>query len=578
MVMTIIIQAGHESSYSQELMDKLYQGGLNKPLASLNHQITAQLVSESLKKISDRPGILLDNNKLADNLAVDLLLSNLSQEEWGWNHPDNLFAMNYWAKLEQDSRFILVFDHPKYLLDGLTQKEITVSILDNLIENWINYHNKLLMTYESLGDNAILLEGQAATKSIGNSKTQIQSVNTILQLKSAWQLPIERIENGEENISRRILTEEIIKAYPEILIVYEKLLKKAKLKMTKSAVSDSQHNLSRLVAWYNEELTKQSQQTLALNYKNEEIQKQLEQLESQKVNFSKVEQENQLLLTQLHQVQEELEKYYLENKKQHTQLIENQKISDELIQKLKSTEHAQQKLEEIKKQIAEKDKQIANAQAQVSENQKKTNELTKKLQDNVQLNQQLMEAKKQIAQKDKQIADEKSIIQTLNTQLAQNKTAQTDTVQRENELLITQLHKVQEELEKYYLENQQLKKNTSINEHTEPTMSVYYGAVDRVKTDLPYRLGATMVSHSKSVKDLAVLPLALAKEYRTFQRDKPVDELPPLEAYQDASEAEKVKKHLSYRLGKTLVDGIKSPNKTFKLPIKLVEELIDFRK
>lgn len=84
-----------------------------------------------------------------------------------------------------------------------------------------------------------------------------------------------------------------------------------------------------------------------------------------------------------------------------------------------------------------------------------------------------------------------------------------------------------------------------------------------------------MVSHSKSAKDLAVLPLALAKEYREFNKNKPSDELPTIEEYQDAYEAEKVKKHLSYRLGKTLVDGVKS-KKVLDLPVKMGREIVGF--
>lgn len=148
--------------------------------------------------------------------------------------------------------------------------------------------------------------------------------------------------------------------------------------------------------------------------------------------------------------------------------------------------------------------------------------------------------------------------------------------QQENELLIRQLHQVQEELEKYYLENQRLKSAQPQPAAANlPSTAVYYGAAERVKQDLPYRLGATMVSHSKSTKDLAKLPLALMKEYRQFQKEDH-KELPPVEAYQDAHEAEKVKKHLSYRLGKTLVDGVKSPKSILDLPVKMGKEIVGF--
>ena len=92
--------------------------------------------------------------------------------------------------------------------------------------------------------------------------------------------------------------------------------------------------------------------------------------------------------------------------------------------------------------------------------------------------------------------------------------------------------------EKYYLENQRLKSNeakkllsdthATSNQGQVAGQAVYYGAVDRVKQDLPYRLGAQMIK-AKTVKDLAGLPLALAREYQTFQKQKPIDNLPPIE-------------------------------------------------
>lgn len=144
-------------------------------------------------------------------------------------------------------------------------------------------------------------------------------------------------------------------------------------------------------------------------------------------------------------------------------------------------------------------------------------------------------------------------------------------IMQENDLLIKQLYKAQEELESYYIENQKLK-----SQNYEPSKPLYYGAVDRVKEDLPYRLGATMVNHSKSAKALAKLPLALTKEYLHFKRNNPTG-LPALEEYQDFQEVEKVKRHLSYRLGEALVDGLKSPKKILELPSKMGKEILDFK-
>lgn len=85
-----------------------------------------------------------------------------------------------------------------------------------------------------------------------------------------------------------------------------------------------------------------------------------------------------------------------------------------------------------------------------------------------------------------------------------------------------------------------------------------------------------MIGCSKSVSGLATLPFALIKEYREFQKHQS-DDLLEIEEYQDADEAEKVKRHLSYRLGKVLVDGVKS-RKLLSLPVRMGREIIEFKK
>ena len=41
---------------------------------------------------------------------------------------------------------------------------------------------------------------------------------------------------------------------------------------------------------------------------------------------------------------------------------------------------------------------------------------------------------------------------------------------------------------------------------------------------------------AKTVKNLADLPLALARQYKTFQKQKTIDNLPPIEVYQNTQE------------------------------------------
>lgn len=140
----------------------------------------------------------------------------------------------------------------------------------------------------------------------------------------------------------------------------------------------------------------------------------------------------------------------------------------------------------------------------------------------------------------------------------------------ENELILSQLNIVQEEIESLILEKKALKEIKN-------EVEIYYGAGDKVKKELPYRLGATMISHSHSLNGLLTLPLALLIESSNYYlQEKEIE--PPIEKYEDVYEAERVKQHLSYKLGSVML----SHSKTFKgwvnMPLAIHKEVKTFRK
>ncbi|MBE8232171.1 MAG: hypothetical protein HAW67_00445, partial [Endozoicomonadaceae bacterium] len=153
-------------------------------------------------------------------------------------------------------------------------------------------------------------------------------------------------------------------------------------------------------------------------------------------------------------------------------------------------------------------------------------------------------------------------------------------LEQENELLLLQLHQVQEELEHYFLENQKLKNGNTTSVSTSSS-SFYYGAADRIKRQLSYRLGATMIQQSRTVNGVLMMPWALIQETRVFRKDfkmRKDEKSPPISDYQDAYEAESVKQHLSYRLGHTFVKNTNSVMGWVKLPWLLKQEVVDFKK
>lgn len=184
------------------------------------------------------------------------------------------------------------------------------------------------------------------------------------------------------------------------------------------------------------------------------------------------------------------------------------------------------------------------------------------------LQQQLQTLQQQHAQVQALTDSEATAKQALQVQLKN--------AEEENALLLEQLHKVQEELERYYLENHQLKAKGIAAQS-----KVYYGAADRVKQQLAYRLGATMIRQSRSIGGWLNMPFALSAETKRFRQDQAAgkdQQLPPIAQYRDAHEAERIKQHLSYRLGARMIANSKTLGGWVSMPWALLGEAKAFRK
>ncbi|EFK3895918.1 sulfotransferase family protein, partial [Escherichia coli] len=169
-------------------------------------------------------------------------------------------------------------------------------------------------------------------------------------------------------------------------------------------------------------------------------------------------------------------------------------------------------------------------------------------------------------------------IDVLKSKLAKEKTnqdlqkQQLDRVVKEKNLMLTQLHLVQEELERYYVENKNLKQQQ---------LPELYGAAERIKNKLEYRLGAIMIQHSRTISGIISMPLAIAKERKIWYAqygDEQLSNLPPLYMYRDVHDANRVKRHLSYQLGEILVHKGKSLFGFITLPFSIYKTVSQFKK
>jgi hypothetical protein len=144
----------------------------------------------------------------------------------------------------------------------------------------------------------------------------------------------------------------------------------------------------------------------------------------------------------------------------------------------------------------------------------------------------------------------------------------------ENKLLMEQMFQVQEDLERINEQSEKIETNLEINQVNQNPRIL--GSADRLKNELTYQLGAALVESKNSIILAITLPYRLLKIY-TKNINNSKENLPNIESYDDAHEASKVKKHLSYKLGEVLQSAGKNPIKWLFIPIKITSTTTKWR-
>lgn len=599
-----IIITGHPQSGLEQIESLLLSAGMAAALPSQDKQLTAQEITTILCKAhgvvplaqiqGDQTLAQIEVAPVWQGMVLDLMLANLQHPLWGWADPHSIQLLEYWKAQDPQVVFVLVYDAPHTALTRLSLEDAAApaEVLQQRLQTWVAYNSALLQFYLRNPQRCVLVHASEAEPSAQRYVQLINSrIDAPLQLSTPDQEPqllhptdsaaneesavtaapaapehsivlTQPVQNFTNSQQAHMLLAQLLETYPQAQTLYEELQAAATLPRNNPQMlgwnGDAQ---SRFAAWQefvqlhqlsrasHAELLKkqeqftQAQQALEADFskikallaaeqsRKNELQVLLQQ-SSQKHQEST--EENELLLTQLHQVQEELERHYLDGQK--------------LKQSLEAAQAQAKQLPTVQAELKKTQETLKTAQG-------KANELPK-------VQEKLKEAQ--------------AALQAAKTQKA---AAPSQELKEENELLLLQLHQVQEELERYYLENQKLKIGSAHKPKAEARD--YYGAADRIKRQLSYRLGSVMIEKSRTLGGWLSMPFALQAEAKRFHQEKAArkgGKLPPIAHYRDAHEAERVKQHLSYRLGSTLVQRSGSLGGWLSMPCALRAQVKEFQK
>lgn len=617
------------------------------PLPSRREGLLPQDITATLCKVHKAPQI--DHVATEDDIkrlqvapvwhgmAMDLMLGNLEQDLWGWADPQAIYTLDYWAQLDDKLTFVLVYDEPQSTLVNAVSKldNLSVPDLEHLIENWMAYNGSLLHFFLRHADRCLLVNAQQVRRNTDDCLQKLQPLLNAPLLSLAEYKEVGEVKPDDSQLSaytihtmmsdqrltdviklagleatkaqeilqgsaiESYLLHQVLTEYPACLALYAELQSAASLPLQEP----SQANSNAAQAWG----ALVQQRTLAIELASglhETYQGLRLNLEQTIVEQAK---ESELRLSQLHQVQEELESHYIRKQELEQRSAEQSREIQRQAELVKQKEaeksalnkalaDAQIELEETKSSGQQKLGE-QNAQLQILSEESELllshlhlvqEELEHHYQQKQELELRSTEYSREI-QRQAELAEQKEVeksalnkalteaqklleaAQSEGQQKLDEQNMQLKTLSDENSLLLSQLHRVQEELERYYLDNQLLKKQLP---------APMYGAAARVKQELGYRLGSVMIKRSRSLAGWLGMPWALAAERQAWRQQSanhPQKVLPAIDTYRDAHEAERVKCHLSYRLGQVLIRNGKSPLGWVKLPFALGREVQQFR-
>ena len=322
--------------------------------------------------------------RLWEQLASDIFISNLRSDAWGWAAVQSAEVLPFWRRFDPQTRFLLVSVRPERFIAHQIETSDDRLKPDVLLARWKQFHQALLRFHQENRDISLLVDFDDC---VSQSGALIKTCN-------------EHFGLGLE-----------IKHFPDV--TRQDVSDIARFLAAEICSSNSEHNSFALdldaslvpVGMHYGAFRVPSPTELIARYRDLKA-------EAQELRTDELEQQSKAEAAQLelHQVQEELESYFLKHKE----------VSEQLEQLKKQPKQAEQKSD-------------ANQLAAQAESVKK-------------LQQELDQAKKDAAAKKKELDSLKST----NQQLIER---EKDT-QEENDLLLAQLHQVQEELENYFLKYQ----------------------------------------------------------------------------------------------------------------------------
>lgn len=486
--MTPICITGADAPALHHLAQALQSAGVApaQPLqrdAALDLHVWHQRVCQS--------GVPVVPSRLWEQVAIDLLLANIDQPVWSWADARSVEALDFWAQLDTNIRFVLLCQTPQQAVADLFTADVSTSPDEaRQLAVWQQRHQALLRFHLRHPERSVLVWADQA----------LQHSNALAtHMAQQWQLPLSpdavvaTTRPLLHNAVQLQLAAQLVARHPQ----YQELERELYASVQPLLPEDghpAHHQFTaptaqQLVQHYLQ-LTDRTAEQAALQHAQQQADQQLHQirqeLEKQHLSYQALQTELQAQLaeeSQAKQAEAAAKAKALQQRDAEIKAkIELQGKFDELTQTQSKTaidlQHTQQKAEQLLQELhrvqellAQQLEQYQAEQAAKSEAIHQRNLIAQahqkvqtQLEAEIKAKQVEVAAKLAALQQRDVEAKAKAVLQQAQTELQTKLDALTQTstktaadlqeAQQEGELLLQQLHQVQEELEKYYLNHQ----------------------------------------------------------------------------------------------------------------------------
>lgn len=439
-------------------------------------EVTTSLVALPIQQlVPDRPW---------QDLATDLFLSNADSEAWGWADFRHIYLLDFWTNFDPQIRFILAYEHPAATVGGVLRgRQATEGELTRTLAMWSDFNTELLRFSYANRERCLLVNSAAVRQSpLAFAERVANAFGINLSSESA---PLAALEPPTADARLlEYLAQDLVSDHDEARALYEELESTADLPLvlpvrlqapawkdytgvlaTHAATLESQSKTLRALDEEKSVLTARHEELERLMQaltrdrddqarKAEERRTRLSasnaELARLKEDKEALAEESKLTLLRLHQAQEELEQCYVDNQEREAELRTLQRDHATL-----TTRHAEveQRLQRLVQAQQQQDALIREGQTRVDLLQEANTALEQKLRS---LTEARDEQAKLAAERARQLADARATATADRSAEIATLRGQSDSLTRDNEILLLQLHQLQEEVERYYVENRQL--------------------------------------------------------------------------------------------------------------------------